>query len=434
MQQTHAHRMSTFGIVLGASLFAPSMMAAPANTDEIAALVEQLGDASFSTRTVATRRLAVIGMPAADALRQATDSACLETSLRAQALLRDFENRLFAGMEVELSFSKRRIRWDEPVDLVITLTNPTAYAARVPLDIEPPSEVAPAGDARQVGDMLDVADLLRVRDRKGNDIAMMMDDIALDPDVDAAVRSRLTGGPIGVVGPGQRATLRVRAFNRGWARFRLLDAGSYTALLEYVPPWVDPVLAERRVGRVVSGEARLSVSEGAPAGVSRKNEVASVALSREGEALLVWLTNHTDQVLLVNRNIGPAAPFATGQWLWSHGDMTHEVAAGGGRGITWRQFDAKELVAVGPGERVELTRVAIAALRRSFVEAGADLDEKGGRIRFSYSNLCDRQWQARQRTALLGNALVPEVLQKPLPRRVLTIRQTSEMQAFPGAD
>ena len=147
-------------------------------------------------------------------------------------------------------------------------------------------------------------------------IELTVDDIAADATVVAAVQQRLNGGPSGVLDPGERVTLPIRAFNRGWARYPLLDSGTYTVVMDYVPQWEDAVLAAQRVGRVVSNQATITVTEGAPASVSRGGPEASLAVDREGQSLVAVLTNRTDQPMLINKNFGRSPPFADGRWVW----------------------------------------------------------------------------------------------------------------------
>ena len=80
--------------------------------------------------------------------------------------------------------------------------------------------------------MLDVAELLRVRRADGREVELTVDDIRADDSVGAAVNERLNSGPVGVIEPGQNVMIVARAFNRGWARFPLLDAGAFQAVLE----------------------------------------------------------------------------------------------------------------------------------------------------------------------------------------------------------
>src|SRR3990172_5050624 len=169
----------------------------------------------------ATRRLCAIGMEAWDVLREGADGADVEASLRAKQLLAVFDRLWFSGAEVSLSFSKPIIDWKEPVDLNITMTNRLSYPARVPFDVEPGVR-GDSDDARQVADMLDAAEWLKVRSPDGRELELRVDDIAGEPAVFAAVQSRLAGGPGGVLAPGEKITVRARAFNRGGARVPLL--------------------------------------------------------------------------------------------------------------------------------------------------------------------------------------------------------------------
>ena len=79
--------------------------------EQIAALVEALGDPSYETRLDATRRLCAIGPRATVALKRAVEGDVPETALRAGKLLDAFERLLFAGVEITLRFSKERISW-----------------------------------------------------------------------------------------------------------------------------------------------------------------------------------------------------------------------------------------------------------------------------------------------------------------------------------
>jgi hypothetical protein len=54
-----------------------------------------------------------------------------------------------------------------------------------------------------------------------------------------------------------------------------------------------------------------------------------------------------------------------------------------------------------------------------------DLSDDRSTIHFGYSNLCDRQWQWRQGSALLGNDRAPAVFRGLLPRTVLSARHAS---------
>ncbi len=401
----------------------PSLVG-PTNREEMVSLVRTLGDPAYETRMFATRRLCAIGMEAWDVLRTAADSADIEASLRAKKLLDVFDRLWFSGAEVSLSFSKPIIDWNEPVDLNVTMTNRLSYAARVPFDVDPAVRGGP-DDARQVADMLDVAEWLKVRTPDGRELELRVDDIAGEAAVFAAVQSRLAGGPGGVLAPGERVSVTARAFNRGWARFPLLDHGEYTVMLDYVPDWTDKALAAARAGRVLSTPATLTVRDGAPPTVSRAGVQADLVVERDGDVLVARLVNRTDQPLLINTNFGGSPPFADGTWVYELDQARREVPLLPKPGASWHDFKPDRLVEVGGGEFVELARIPVGELRKALPAPGADLSGDRGFIYFTYANLCDRQWQTRQGSALLGNETAPPFFQQPLPRRILSARYSS---------
>jgi len=401
----------------------PSLVG-PTNHEEMVALVRTLGDPAYETRMFATRRLCAIGMEAWEVLRTAADSADIEASLRAKKLLEVFDRLWFSGAEVSLSFSKPIIDWNEAVDLNITMTNRLSYPARVPFDVDPAVRANP-DDARQVADMLDVAEWLKVRAPDGRELELRVDDIAGEAAVFAAVQSRLAGGPGGVLTPGERVSVTARAFNRGWARFPLLDHGEYTVMLDYVPDWTDKALAAARAGRVVSTPATLTVRDGAPPTVSRAGVQADLVVERDADVLVARLVNRTDQPLLINVNFGGSPPFADGRWVYELDQVRREVPLLPKPGASWHDFKPEGLVEVGGGEFIELARIPVNELRKALPAPGGDPSADRGFIYFTYANLCDRQWQTRQGSALLGNETAPPFFRQPLPRRILSARYSS---------
>ncbi len=396
----------------------------PANPDEMAALVHALGDPGYEARMFATRRLCAIGMEAWDLLQATAQSSDAEAALRAKQLLAMFDRLWFSGIDVSLSFSKSVISWLEPVDLNITMTNRLRYQARVPFDVDPAAR-GDMDDARQVADMLDLADWLKVRGPDGKEIELRVDDIAGEPAVFAVVQSRLAGGPGGAIPPGVQVTVTARAFNRGWARYPLLEGGEYTIVLDYVPDWSDEVLATARAGRVVSPPTTLTVRDPAPPAVSRAGVQAELTVEREANHVTARLVNRTDQPLLINTNFGSAPPFAEGRWVYEKGQSPRDLPDQAKPGVSWHDFRPELLVEVGPGESVELARLAVADLRKMLADAGADPGSDRWNIHFAYANLGDRQWQTRQGAALLGNETAPPFFRQLLPKRILSARHTS---------
>lgn len=402
----------------------------PADTEEIAALIRDLGDTSYERRTRATRRLCSIGMPAYASLRRAAEGDNVEVALRAKHLLTVMDKRYFAGAEVSLAFSAATIHWDDPVDLIVTITNPTAYEVRVPFELDEPRR-GTTTDAEQVGAMLDVADFLLVIDPKGKPVEPRVDDIMADPAVQAAVEDRVEHGFVGVISPGGKAVLRVPAFNRGWARYPFLDPGRYSVTFAYAPPWEDDVLREAGVGRIVSNTASVRVQRGAPDAVSRRAQVASVEVAASEGFLIASVTNRSDQRLVVNRNFGPSAPFATAAWVVTAGALMHERPVHENLRPSLQAFDAERLVNLPPGKSLELTRIEIKRLRNWLGAAGADIEADKWSVHFSYGNVCDRGWQSRHEEALHENEETPAVLQERLSRHMLSARLASSAMKLP---
>ena len=407
-------------------------LTAPATEEEMAALARDLGHPSYETRTFATRRLCAIGMPAAKTLRAVAGGDDVEAALRAKAILSVLDRLMFSGVQIRLSFTKTKIAWKQPVDLIITMTNRTDHPSRVPFELDAARPTAAADDARQVADMLDAAELLQMRAPGGGEIDLTVDDIAADPAVLAAVQERLGGGPSGLIRPGETVTIKAAAFNRGWARYRLLDPGTYTVVMEYAPKWGDDALTAQRVGRAISNQAKITITKGAPEAISRAGAEAALAVDRNGAFIVARLTNRTDQSMLVNKNLGSSAPFAQGLWVYESEGRRREVPVVAPSGASWHDFKPALLVEVQPGQSIELSRMAIGDLRRAFTEAGAKLDGRQWTVHFTYMSMCDRQWQIRQGSTLLGNPKAPPIFQTLVPRRILSTRHSSNRLAMPN--
>ncbi len=393
-----------------------------ATSEEIASLIRDLGDASYDRRTRATRRLTAIGRAAGDALKSAAEGAEFETARRARSILHELDNQWMLGLDVTVSVSRSSIAWDESIDLLITFHNPTRYPSRVPFDLTGGTvDANRLSHAEQVGRMLDAVDFLTVR-RQGTTIDPRVDDIAADEDVQAAVERRVTGGPSAELAPGGRVSITVPAFNRGWARYPLLDSGEYEIIFEHQPAWGDEVLTQQRVGLVRSPSARLHVTAGAPDVVSRAGVEAFVELTRSEDVLVARLTNTSDLPTTVNLNFGSSAPFAQARWIVFRGETYGEIAVRGAGQVSLKDFDASLLKTVAPGESVELARVDVASLQAPAADgvAGACL------VHLHYQNLLDRRWQSRQRGQVDVERTWPEALRGELPQRILTGTQSSD--------
>ncbi len=403
----------------------------PATTDEITALVKSLGDPSYETRTFATRRLCAIGPQASEALRTASEGSDTEAALRARQLLVVLDQLLFAGTEVTLAFSKQRIAWKEPVDLIVTIANRSKHAARVPFDVDPGRRGASTPDARQVTDMLDVADWLKIRAPDGRGLELRVDDLAADASVLEAVYARAAGAVGGVIPPGEKVTVELRDINRGWARYPLLNDGHYAVMLDFIPNWTDDVLLQAQAGRVVSNTAVLAITDSAPPTITRGGgPSAEIVVEADGDSFVARFLNRTDKAILINANFGSAPPFADGRWTLETNGERRDIAVAG-KSATWKDFDASRLLEVDAGEFTDLARIPLRDVQKA-IAADAARSAAPWTIGFSYSNLCDRAWQARPDAQLLGNQNAPPILREPLPGRLLATRLTSNRLHLPN--
>lgn len=398
-----------------------SKLTQPPTDGEIEMLVDALSDADYSRRSSATRRLCAIGMPAHALLAQAAKSSDTEAALRARSVLDVLDNLMFTGLDIQLSVSKSKIEWSEPIELILQLRNRSAYPSRIPFAA--PSDVD--NEETRIGLMLDLSEVLSVRRADGHEIELTIDDITANRVAARAVQQRLTEGPTHVIQPGETVTYRARAFNRNWARYRLLDAGYYKVHLDYIPQWSDDVLADQRVWRVVSHDVKVLIATGAPEQISRVGSEASIRIRRDEDDYVAQLTNRTDQVLFVNQNFGAALPFADGRWIYDGNDSRRVVPLRGKQTRSLNDFDARRLTPIQPGTSIELARINTQDLHQSLIERGATLDTHPWDLHFAYMNLCNRKWQEGQRTTMLEGQNVPEVLKQPLPQRILMGRHTS---------
>lgn len=418
--------LAWMGFFSGTNLAAAQSESAPASDAEIHSLVAHLSDPAYARRVGATRRLCAIGAPARDALSRAAVSDDTEAALRARKVLEALDRVWFAGVDVHLQTSRPSFPWDQSVNVFLVMENRSSFPARIPFDIKSNQYDGESADARQVAALVDASDFLIVQNAQGKEIELRVDEISDDPAVLRVIQSRVAVTPGSELGPGRRVTVPLTNFNRGWARYPLLDEGAYSVLFRYVPEWIDPVLAEQSVGEVRSNTLTLQVSQGAPQSISRHGGQAELTLRRDGEFLLASLTNHTDRTMLVNTNYGVSAPFAEVSWLYEHDGRRAAVPASPKQGRNWSEFDPGRFITLDPGATIELARIAAPELVERLKNLGESSISAQATITASYFNLCDRQWQIREQTNLEKDAEIPPVFRSPLPRHLLATRLTSQ--------
>ncbi|RJP32019.1 MAG: hypothetical protein C4547_14675 [Phycisphaerales bacterium] len=393
--------------------------------------IEQLGAAEFQRRDEAMRRLVCLGPAALPALRAAAASKPFEAATRARRVTEWIEALLFTGVEVELSFSREHIRWDEPVDLHIRMTNRSAFAAGVPFAPGGEDRSGPdsaSEDVRRLGMILDASDYLRVTDPAGEEVDLRVDDISGEAAAERVVDARIGGGPTTRLAPGESLSIRVDAVNKGWARYAFLDRGVYQVDFLYQPPWPDdPLFEPLRTAEawVVRGRrAALTVSEAAPPAVSRSGRQALLQLQRGDGDWIARLICTDDLPLWVNANFGNGLPFATCRWVATFGPDRYYVPASAAP-VSLKDFSVERLRRVAPGETIEMARIPDKDLRVAIAAQGGDVEAASWTLHADYLNLLDRSWQERNEPLLSKQIGVPDVLRKPLPQRMLILNLVS---------
>lgn len=283
----------------------PSTRPAP-TPDEIRRAVRQLNHPSVTQRRAATRQLAEWGPLAFGELRQAAASPALESALAARDLLRELEAAVLIGAEVRLEVDRTRIAWDEPVTLRVHARNPTGGPLRVPWETPTTSRpVDRLADHEQVARMLDAADFLVVTGPDGRNIGLRVEPIERDPAVAEAVEVRARGTPpTHIVEAGRSAELDIPLFNRGWARFPMLHAGTYTIQFDYQPSWKDESWVEDGFGRVRSEPITIEVAKEAPQAIRRATMPLALKIAIEGDRVLAQVTSSWDIPVWMNLNLG----------------------------------------------------------------------------------------------------------------------------------
>jgi hypothetical protein len=399
---------------------------APAEPGEIARLIEALADPQYETREWAFRRLCALGPAARGAIEQAARDEHPERALRARKLLQVLDDHLLAGVSVALRPSAEQFTWQTPIDMVVELTNDSAFPARVPFVLDAAERKRLNDDGRQVGDLLDLGEWLAVHDAKGRRIDIRIDDPHARPAVAAALEKRLDDPPVSVLSPGASTRLTVRAFNRGLARYPLLEQGRYTVVFDYVPAWEDERLRTQGVGRVRSNQVELTVTRAAPPTVARDGREITTQLTLEGDAVVARLVNGHDRAVVANVNFGPEVPFAQRRWVVPGLGQSIEVPVHVTERRSYADFDAQKLIRLEPGASVEVDRIPLVELRGILGKlAGAKVLERVP-ITFRYANLCDKRWQDHQPGSWRKLPDLPDVLRTPLPPEVLSTAVASD--------
>ena len=284
----------------------PSTRPAPSR-DEIRRAVRQLNHPNLTQRRKAIRQLAEWGPLAFGELREAANSSSLESALSARDLLQELEEAILIGAEVRLEVDRQRLAWNEPLTLRVRAHNPTDRPLRVPW--ERPTTSRPADQIPshvQVARILDAADFLVITGPHGHPVELRPD-LWFDresPVFDILERRVHGSGPAHIIEAGQSAVLDIPLFNRGWIRYPLLEAGTYTLHFVYQPRWKDPGWTQEGFGRIVSNPIRIEVVEGAPEAIRRASRPLRMSIAIKGDKAIAQVTSDWDVPLWLNLNFG----------------------------------------------------------------------------------------------------------------------------------
>jgi len=423
-------RAFAFALVACVTVLAPPAQTADApkcSDAQIDALIDQLGDQSYDVRTDATRELISCGPKAVEALREAAREGDLEITVRAKALLEVFEQLLFAGIDIELRASKTSVAWNEPIDLVLTLRNATTHSVNVPFSLPLSGDKDDPPYLTQCTRMLDIADFLEVVGPSEQPVDLKVDDVNQDERLRAALDVRADDPPVGRLDPAQSIEYAVGQFNRGWARYPLLNQGDYRLRLVYQPEWNEDELNRAGVGRVESNSVNITVTKAAPESVRTSHAPARLVLERDGDRISARLQNLDDLPIHVNTLVATqsAPPAARLQWFAVTSSERTEVNINP-EAPKGDAFTRAKIVAAEPGEMLELGNLSVAQL------APADEHETPGtanpviQLQARYINVTGIEWQRRNTAEQIGNPRAPDALRTMLPFRMLVTTLESE--------
>ena len=289
---------------LGAGPGDPPETGPSVRTAEIGKLIRQLGDRSYARRADALRDLIAIGPDALPLLREAGGGRDAEIALRARNAVAMFDRVLLAGAEISLSAEPASVAWDEPFALRVRIFNGSREPCWTPFGPDVTDKPVAEGPARQVGAMMDLADYLTVTGPDGRAVSFHCDDIDDDLRVRETVVARVEDLPFSELGGGESRELAVKEINRGWARYRMLNAGEYTIRFSYQPDWEDAELVRRGVGLVQSAAIQVTVTRSADRRVREANRPVIGEVALENDVWVARLVNVNDRAILINTNWG----------------------------------------------------------------------------------------------------------------------------------
>ncbi len=354
------------------------------SVEQVQKWIAELSDPSFERRQAAVEQLYGAGPKVLDDLTAVLTGNDAEAALRAQLLIERIGRLYLVGATVHLAVDPPAAAWNEPVAVRVDIVNTQDFPIHLPFLTSDRQTLDVDRNAVQVGAVLDVADFLEVIGPDGKRIDLMIDDYRGFRGVEHAVDARVHLEPVSDLPAGQRFRLQIPAFNRGPARWRLLEAGTYRIRFHYIPEWEEPDLIAARTGEIISNEIRVEITEAAPAIIDRGSRIITARVESMGDTCIASLRSTHDRPITVNLNIGGHGDRLLAQLQWRVQRFSPDTAVVGEPVIVVREASPNRIVLLEPGESVEIHRASIAAL--SAQHPGP------GRLRISarYTNLFDR--------------------------------------------
>lgn len=354
---------------------APASRPALPSNQEIRRTIGQLNHPSPSKRRAAIRQLAEWGPIAFEELKHAATASNIEVALSARDLLEELKSAILVGAEIRLQLSREQIGWKDPVSLTVIARNSTAGEVRVPWAV-PASRPAGAvvSDADQVAAMMDAADFLVVSTPEGLPVTMRVEPIERNSEVYEAVDLRARGTPPShTIPPGTEARLVIADFNRGWARYPMLEAGPYTISFSYQPQWKEESWTQSGFGMVKAGPVGIEIDPGAPEEILTGSNVFEMHVRREGKMFQAEIVSTWDLPQSINLNLnGPLSTHAKMEWSITPARQDNAepielqpMEEGG-------DFVASELRQIAPAEKKVISRMPVANVEARIREAVGD--------------------------------------------------------------
>jgi hypothetical protein len=295
-------------------------------------MIDQLSHPAPDRRADAIRQLAKWGPAAFPELRRAAKEADLETALSARDLLRELEGAILIGARVRLQAEPAQATWNEPVTLIVTVHNPTADPIRLPWSSRSASSTTrPAGDDpmpddQQVAALLDAGEYLTVHSPRGQELAPRVDPLERDAKVMDAVQIRAgEDAPCHELPPGQTSYLLIPGFNRGWARYPMLEPGRYTIAFAYQPQWDDENWIKQEFGLVRAEPITLEITGTPPPAILLGDVPMRLILEPAGDVLEAAVENLWDRPQWINLNLnGDLFTHGKLEWTLEKNTYSHE--------------------------------------------------------------------------------------------------------------